>query len=283
MIELLASSDAHWSYVIFGRMHPMVVHFPIALLLVATFIEGLGLLRRRGAAGDAPWACVGLGALGAIASTIMGYVFANEYKATPDLELHERVGLITTIVACITALLCWRARRAGGTGGPAMAYRAFLFVSALGVSVTGHLGGDMVYGDIFRGTSLEKKEQKPLQAPAKAPEIPSVPIADKVDFEKQIAPIIKAACIKCHSATPPNKVKGKLRLETKEHAMKGGSGGKAIVAGKPENSPFYTLLLEADPEDRMPSDADPLPKEQIELIKKWIEQGAPWPDGFEIK
>lgn len=282
MIELLADVAPNWPWVLFGRMHPLVVHFPIALLLVAALVEGLGLLRRRAAAGDASWLCVSLGSLSAIVATVMGYAFAEGKTASPDLEMHERLGLITTIVAFICAVLAWRSRRSGGTGGPAMAYRSFLFVSALGVSVTGHYGGELVYGDWINDNMPWEKKQ-PLQGPTKPPEVPPVPIADKVDFEKQIAPIIKAACIKCHSATPPNKVKGKLRLETKEHALKGGSGGKAIVAGKPENSPFYTLLLEADPEDRMPSDADPLPKEQIELIKKWIEQGAPWPDGLEIK
>lgn len=281
MIDLLATAaDTHWTWVLFGRMHPLVVHFPIALLLVAAFVEGLGVLRRRGAAGDASWLCVGLGSLGAIVSTVMGYAFADAKTASPDLETHERLGLITTIVAVITAVLAWRARRQGGTGGPAMAYRAFLFVSALGVSVAGHYGGELVYGD-WLNDDMPWEKKAPLQKTE--PPIPDpAPVAVQVDFEKQIAPIIKAACLKCHGA-PPHKTKGKLRLDTKDRAMAGGSGGKSIVPGKPDTSPFYTLLLSTDEDERMPSDADPLPQEQIELIKKWIEQGAPWPDGVEIK
>ena len=283
MIDLLLATagDVHWTWKLFGRMHPMVVHFPIALLLVATLVEGLGLLRRRAAAGDASWLCVGLAAVSAIFATIMGYAFADSKIASDDLEMHERWGLITTIVACLTAALCWRARRSGGTGGPAMAYRAFLFLSALGVSVTGHLGGDLVYGDLFEGTPLEKKQ--PLQTPQAPPENPPTPVAGTVDFVKEIAPIIKESCLKCHSATPPNKIKGKLRLETKETALKGGSGGKVIVPGKPDDSSLYTLLVSTDEDERMPEKAPALPKEKTDLIKKWIEQGAPWPDGFEIK
>lgn len=279
MIELLAAADTHWTWTLFGRLHPLTVHFPIALLLVACLVEGWGLARRRTAAGDTSWLCVGLGTLSAIASTVMGYAFADSKIASDDLEMHERLGLITTIVTALTAVLAWRARRAGGTGGPAMAFRAFLFVSALGVSVTGHYGGELVYGDwLTDGMPWEKKA--PLQAPRVNP---PTPVAGTVDFVKEIAPIIKDSCLKCHSATPPNKIKGKLRLETKETALKGGSGGKVIVPGKPDDSSFYTLLISTDEDERMPEKAPALPKEKTELIKKWIEQGAPWPDGFEIK
>jgi len=280
MIEVLAAagSDIHWTWLIFGRMHPMVVHFPIALILVAALLEGWGLVRRRTAAGDPAWICVSLGSLSAIVVTIMGYAFADQKSPSPELELHERFGLITTIAAVLTMAVAWRARRSGGTGGPAAAYRAFLFAVALGVSVTGHLGGELVYGSLFDGTWLERK--KPLQTPKDPP----VPVAvNAVDFEKEIAPIIKASCLKCHSATPPNKVKSKLRLDTKETAFKGGSGGKVLIPGKPDESTFYTLLITDSEDERMPEKAPALPKEKTDLVKKWIEQGAPWPDGFEIK
>lgn len=272
MIEFLAAADSHWAWTLFGRLHPLTVHFPIALLLVAALVEGWGIVRRRTAAGDTAWLCVGLGTLSAIASTIMGYAFADSKIASDDLEMHERLGLITTIVAALTAVLAWRARRMGGTGGPALAYRSFLFAAALGVSVTGHYGGELVYGNwLFDDMPWEKKE--PLQ---KAPDPASpTPAAGTVDFEKDIAPIIKASCLKCHS---PAKTKGKLRLHAEADALK-----KSIKPGKPAESTFYTLLVTDNEDERMPSEADPLPKEQIELVKKWIEQGAPWPDGFEIK
>jgi uncharacterized membrane protein len=278
MIELLAAAAdtaPNWPWVLFGRLHPLVVHFPIGLLTVAALVEGWGIARRRGAAGDASWICVGIGALSAIVATVMGYSLA-EHKSTDldTLKLHERLGLITTIVSVLTAGLAWRARRAGGTGGPAMAFRAFLFVSAMGVGVTGHFGGEMIYPGWWEyrmpweAKAAEKKE--PLQTPDKAPAI-----AATVDFEKEIAPLIKASCLKCHS---PAKTKGKLRLHAEADAMK-----KSIKPGKPGESTFYTLLITDIEDERMPSEAPALPKEKIELVKKWIEQGAPWPDGFEIK
>ena len=281
MIELLAAADtaSNWPWVLFGRLHPLVVHFPIGLLTLAALVEGWGLARRRTAAGDASWICVWVGALSAIVATVMGYSLA-EHKST-DLDtllLHERLGLITTIVSVLTVGLAWRARRAGGTGGSAMAFRAFLLVSAMGVGVTGHFGGEMIYPGWWEyrmpWETKEAEKKEPLQTPDKsAPPPPG--ISDLVDFEKQIAPIIKASCVKCHG---PEKPKGKLRLDTKAEAMK-----KGIKPGKPDDSTFYTLLISTDADERMPEKAPALPKEQTDLIKKWIEQGAPWPDGFEIQ
>ena len=109
--------------------------------------------------------------------------------------------------------------------------------------------------------------------------VPRVSAADKVDFNKDVAPILKATCVECHN---PKKVKGKLRLDNKADAMKGGKEGKDIVPGKAEESLMYKLLVDKDPDNRMPQDKDPLPADQIEKIKNWINQGANWPDGVTI-
>ncbi len=98
--------------------------------------------------------------------------------------------------------------------------------------------------------------------------------AKKVDFKTQIWPIIDKSCLRCHSA---KKKKGKLRLDKKKFAFK---KAETIVPGKPEESELYKLIdLPPDHEDYMPAKGDPLTKEQVELIKTWIEQGAEWPDG----
>ena len=109
--------------------------------------------------------------------------------------------------------------------------------------------------------------------------VPRVSAADKVNFNKDVVPILKATCVECHN---PKKVKGKLRLDNKADAMKGGKEGKDIVPGKAEESLMYKLLVDKDPDNRMPQDKDPLPADQIEKIKNWINQGADWPDGVTI-
>src|SRR5437667_12549357 len=87
---------------------------------------------------------------------------------------------------------------------------------------------------------------------------PSVP---KVDFVRDIQPIFKASCLKCHG---PEKPKGQFRLDSKSLAMKGGVAGKAILPGKGAENPLVRMLLLTDPDERMPRKADPLAKAQTD-------------------
>jgi mono/diheme cytochrome c family protein len=108
------------------------------------------------------------------------------------------------------------------------------------------------------------------------------PAADsKVDFAKDIAPLLEKHCVRCHGA---EKSKGGLRLDTKEAAMKGGKNGKAILPRDAAKSEFHKrVILPKSDEDRMPNEGEPLTKAQTDLIKSWINQGADWPAGMAIK
>jgi formylglycine-generating enzyme required for sulfatase activity len=107
--------------------------------------------------------------------------------------------------------------------------------------------------------------------------------ADTVDFNKQIKPLLESACLSCHG---PEKPKGKLSLVTRAGALKGGDDGPALVPGKPTESLLYTSTVRpVDHDDLMPpsNKGGPLPKAQTELLRLWIEQGAPWPDEVALK
>lgn len=111
--------------------------------------------------------------------------------------------------------------------------------------------------------------------------LPATAAESKVDFAKDILPIFEKQCVKCHG---PEKQKGGLRLDTRDAAMKGGKGGKSILAGDAAKSDLYRrVTLPKSDDDRMPTEGEPLPKAQAELIKNWINQGANWPDGLAIK
>jgi mono/diheme cytochrome c family protein len=103
----------------------------------------------------------------------------------------------------------------------------------------------------------------------------------KVDFPKDIQPILQQTCVKCHG---PEKQKGKLRLDSREAALKGGGEGPALVAGDADKSEmFRRITLPKDHDDFMPSEGDPLSKAQIDLIRDWINQGAVWPETASVK
>jgi hypothetical protein len=93
--------------------------------------------------------------------------------------------------------------------------------------------------------------------------------------------------VKCHG---PAKTSSGYRLHTKALAFKGGdkaeeAGEAAIVPGDAKGSLLFQLInLKEDDDDHMPpkGKAPPLKKEQVELIRKWIDGGAPWPEKVEL-
>src|SRR5258708_7614032 len=103
----------------------------------------------------------------------------------------------------------------------------------------------------------------------------------KVDFAKDIQPILLQTCVKCHG---PEKQKGKLRLDSKEAAAQGGKGGGTITAGDAEKSELYRhIILPKGNDDVMPNEGEPLTKAQTDLFRDWINQGAVWPDQVAAK
>src|SRR5437870_505745 len=101
---------------------------------------------------------------------------------------------------------------------------------------------------------------------------------NKVDFAKDIQPILQKSCMECHG---PEKPKGKLRLDSREAALKGGKDGVVIVPGQADKSEVYRrITLPAANDDVMPNKGDPLTKVQTDLIRDWINQGAEWPEGI---
>lgn len=100
------------------------------------------------------------------------------------------------------------------------------------------------------------------------------PTPEQLEFaEKQVRPILTKHCFQCHSAEA-EKLKAGLHLDNRQAMLRGGDSGPAITPGQPQKS----LLLQAVnyEEYEMPPDGK-LPAEQIAVLTKWIEQGAPWP------
>lgn len=104
--------------------------------------------------------------------------------------------------------------------------------------------------------------------------------AADVSFSNQVAPLLAEKCVECHRQA---KAKGSYRLDTFEQLGKAGeSEAKPFTPGKPEASELYKLLVTEDDSDRMPKKADPLTKDEIALIQRWIAEGAKF-DGKDPK
>ena len=111
-----------------------------------------------------------------------------------------------------------------------------------------------------------------------AEEKPAADAAQKVDFVRDVRPILATRCFSCHG---PEAQEGGLRLNQKKAAMTGGDSGKAIVPGKSALSRLIHVVTgENDDGIRMPPETEgsPLTVKQIALLKRWIDEGAVWPD-----
>src|SRR5262245_11178377 len=110
-------------------------------------------------------------------------------------------------------------------------------------------------------------------APQAAPDDP----ASAEFFEKNIRPVLVERCYSCHSATAA-KLKGGLRVDSREHLLKGGDTGPALVPGHPEKSLFVEVVSYKNVDLKMPPKSK-LPANQIADLTEWVRKGAPWPGG----
>lgn len=102
-----------------------------------------------------------------------------------------------------------------------------------------------------------------------------VSMAQEVDFQKVILPILENRCWDCHGE---DEQESGLRLDRRLSMLKGGdSGAAAVVPGDPAASYMLDLVKHKDKDLAMPPDEDPIPAEEIALLEKWIQQGAKWP------
>src|SRR3989442_12228658 len=101
-------------------------------------------------------------------------------------------------------------------------------------------------------------------------------VAREIDFAKDIQPILERSCLKCHV---PEKAKGKLLLDTREHALKGGEKGPDILPGQSAKSPLIHFTAQLGEDSEMPPTAKgkPLTPAQAGPLRAWIDQGMKWP------
>lgn len=100
--------------------------------------------------------------------------------------------------------------------------------------------------------------------------IPALFAEDPVSFQKQIRPIIVRSCVGCHQ---PASMQAGLLLTSYSGFLKGGSKGAAVIPGDPSQS-ILIGYLDGSKQPRMPFGGKPLPDDQIQLMKRWIAEGA---------
>jgi uncharacterized membrane protein len=269
-----------WPFQLLGRLHPMMVHFPIALLLVAVVMELFTLRNFRHSFRSGIRFLVILGALSAIASAGMGWLLAeNEGVTGTILDLHRVVGLLS---AGLSGFLLVLLRKSELDPSPSSikTFRFFLFLTGIGIGVAGHFGAALTHGEDYLTEVLPRDSDQ---------EVPQSLTVDLAVFASELSPekeiqlvtnvrsILAHNCYKCHSGA---KIEGELRLDEKEFVFAGGENGKVIIPGNTGASELIRRIsLSKNHKDVMPSKGKLLSQEEIQLLRLWVEKGAPWPDG----
>jgi hypothetical protein len=99
--------------------------------------------------------------------------------------------------------------------------------------------------------------------------------AQPVSFNLDVLPILASHCVKCHQPGGPGYEASGLDLRTYDSLMRGTKHGKIVVPGEPLTSNLMVMVEgRADPSIRMPHHQRPLLKQQIEIMRDWVSQGA---------
>ncbi|MCA9122301.1 MAG: DUF1549 domain-containing protein [Planctomycetaceae bacterium] len=103
--------------------------------------------------------------------------------------------------------------------------------------------------------------------------------SSEVDFSHDIVPILRTHCVKCHSG---DKRQGGLSLDTRELLLAGGESGAVVEPRASSRSPLFERVTTTDSDLRMPPEGNPVPPEQVEKLKQWIDTGLAWEPGFSL-
>jgi uncharacterized membrane protein len=275
-----AEGSPLWISQLFGRLHPMLVHFPIALILVAVVMELFTLKNFSHSFRSGIRCLVILGAISAVLSAGMGWLLAeNEGITGSTLDRHRIIGMVSAGLS-IFLLVLLRKSEGNPSSTTIKAYRSLLFLTGIGIGVAGHFGASLTHGEDYLTEVL------PQQAYQEAPQSLTVDLstfAAELSPEKEIQlvtnvrSVLAHNCYKCHSGA---KIEGELRLDEKEFVFAGGENGPIVIPGDPAQSELIRRIsLPSGHKKVMPEKGKLLSKEEIQLLTLWVEKGAPWPDG----
>ena len=250
-----------------GRFHVLILHLPIALVLIVAAMEWLTRRGRHPEFAPALRLLWGATALTAILTVALGYMHFSEGGFTGRSAFaHRALGTGVAIVATLAWLLQSRAHAAFERVRAALAVALIVLIT-----LTGHFGGNLTHGDTYLVEFAPDSIRR--LAGLEVARAPVAKVGDADPYLDVVRPIFAARCFSCHNA---DKRRGGLNLATLADVMKGGKDGAVIVAGSSKDSDlFRRISLPADARDVMPAEGKtPLTPEQAAIIGWWIDGGA---------
>lgn len=280
-----ANLNTFWIWQFLGRLHPMAVHFPVALIVLATFLEFFTLKDFNSSLRPGIKILIGTGAILACASAIMGLLLSKEGGYEKDLvSIHQWLGIATACLTCITWIVLNSLLKKTNLQ-LVKVYRLLLLMSGLGIMVAGHFGAALTHGKDYLSSTLPWSKdyqgitKRNFDLSSFKNDTTKLTKQQAIELNIQVRAILAHNCYKCHGA---EKIKGDLRLDRRDMIFKGGENGPVVVPGDLTASELYRrIILPSSDKDAMPSKGKKLAEEDIAIIKFWIQKGAPWPDSSE--
>ena len=245
----------------FGRMHPLILHFPIVLLLLSMVMEFFRFKTVYNEEEFYQFFTSNLLLVGVISSgitVVMGLFLSQEegYSGTV-LSRHKWAGVSVYFIASII----YSCRNSNWYRAPVAKAGAIITTACL--IFAGHFGASLTHGNDF------------IWQPVLAVSEPVVPLEEAVLFDHVIKPVLEKKCVSCHN---PDKLKGRLILTDSASILNGGKTDELFVAGKPEESLLLNRIhLPMDDEKHMPpSGKTQLTADEMELFYLWIKAEAPF-------
>lgn len=236
----------------FGRMHPLLLHLPIGLLLIVTLLVFLRKNFEGNSFDSVIRFLLHLSVFTAAVTALMGLFLSREGGYDEAyLVPHKWLGVATSYAG--TVLILFQRKE--------LIFKISLVVAVIVLIFTGHYGSMLTHGDNFI--------LAPLQAKNSTLEINT----DQTALEAVVLPLFDKKCASCHNES---KAKGRLILTSYEHIIKGGKSGKLLEVGDPDNSLLTKrLLLPLDHKKHMPpKDKPQLTEDELNFLNLWIAQGA---------
>ena len=248
-----------------GHFHPVIVHLPIGVLLVALLLQLLS--RKEKYASVKPVVRIVLlwGSIAAIIACITGYFLSisDDYdRSLVNWHMWMAIGVVLVSLILYTKEVNPKVEVS----------KSLLSVGLLVlITLTGHFGGSLTHGSdyltkpFYKILSIDTAESTAIK--------PVANVQEAIAYNDIIQPILKTRCYSCHNE---NKQKGKLRMDDIDRLMKGGKDGIIIDVKNVDSSRMLQrLLLPTDNEHHMPPKEKPqLSENQIKLIHWWISNKA---------
>ena len=272
-----------------GLLHPLVVHFPIALALVAIGAEWWRSVTRQQGFSPLTRPLLWLAAISAVAASVTGWINAEHGyggKSLETLDFHRWIGIATSVgllgVACWCQALSGALARAFGqpsleTLAQLGAFRWAALAVGIGVGVTGHLGGELVHGSGYLTKVLFPASEPPELEPTEQSVVEQAALSpEELYFVENVRPLLETHCFECHGS---RRQKGGLRMDTKAWLFNGESDEWTVLPGNSAESEFLKrVVLDRAHPDAMPPDGPGLTQDETNVLRRWIDDGAVYPE-----